>query len=148
MTNTPNERISLLSKMIGTDPKFWPYPISRNFNLRLLEVKEAYVKMQTTVQKDWLNPLQIMHGGYLITLMDEAMGLCVYTLNHDKKFATINLNADFFASSKEGDIIIIIAEIEKVGKQAIHASARIENEAGRILTKSSSNFFALQPRNI
>lgn len=146
MTTASNDRVQLLSKMIGTDPKFWPYPISRNFNLELLEVREGYAKLKTIVHKDWLNPLHIMHGGYLITLMDEAMGLSVFTLNREQKFATINLNADFFASAKEGDTIIIIAEIEKIGKQTIHAIAKVENESGRPLTKSSSNFFALQAR--
>lgn len=138
-----NERVLLMRQMIKKDPSFWPYPIPRNFNLHLLEIRRGFVKLETKVQADWLNPLKIMHGGILITLMDEAMGFCGYTLDNGQRYATINLNAEFFASAKENETIVITATIEKEGRQLIHAIADIKNEKGRILTKSSSNLLAL-----
>lgn len=146
--NEKNERVELLSKMIGIDPQFWPYPIPKNLNLQLLEVQEGSTKMKTIVQKDWLNPLHILHGGIIVTLMDEAMGMCGYTLNNGQRYATINLNADFFASAKENDVIIIFSKIEKIGRQLIHAIAHIENEQGRIIAKSNSNLLSFAPKDV
>lgn len=147
MKNT-NERVELLSKMIGLDPKFWPYPIPKNLKLELVEIKEGEVVMKTIVQKDWLNPLLIMHGGIIVTLMDEAMGICAYSLDNGQRYATINLNADFFSSAKENEIIYIFGKIEKRGRQLINAIARVENENGKIIAKSNSNLLALAPKNV
>lgn len=131
-----------MSQMIGIEPKFWPYPIPRNLNIELLEVEEGYIKMKTQVVKDWLNPLKIMHGGIMVTLMDEAMGICGYTLNSEHGYATINLTADFFSSAKEGDEIFIYGKIEKKGRQLIHATSYIEHSSGKIVSKSTSNLLA------
>lgn len=137
-----NERVQLLSQMIGLDPKFWPYPIPRNLQIELVEIEEGFIKMKTTVQKDWLNPLKIMHGGIMVTLMDEAMGICGYTLNSEHGYATVNLTSDFFVSAKEGDVIYIFGKIEKKGRQLIHAVSHIESSDGRIISKSTSNLLA------
>lgn len=134
-----NERVELLSKMIGTDPKFWPFPIPKNFQVHLLDVEIGYIKFKVTVQEEWLNPLKILHGGVMMTLMDDAMGMAVYSLHQDNRFATINMNTEFFKSSRTGDTIFISARIEKPGKQVIHAVSHIENDAGLTLAKSSSN---------
>jgi acyl-coenzyme A thioesterase 13 len=146
--NEKNERVELISKMIGIDPQFWPYPIPKNLNLQLLEVQEGSTKMKTIVQKDWLNPLHILHGGIMVTLMDEVMGICAYTLKNGQRYATINLNADFLASAKENEVIYIFGKIEKTGRQLIHAISRIENEQGRILAKSSSNLLSFTPKSV
>ena len=146
--NKTNERVELLSKMIGVEPQYWPYPIPKNLNLQLLEVDAGTTKMKTIVQKDWLNPLHIMHGGIMVTLMDEAMGMCGYTLDNGQRYATINLNAEFFASAKENDVIYIFGKIEKIGRQLIHAVSHIENEEGRVISKSSSNLLSFVPKNV
>lgn len=145
-TQEPNERVRLLSQMIGMDPKFWPFPIPRNLNVELIEIAEGSLKYKVTVQKDWLNPLKIMHGGIMVTLMDEAMGCCGYSLNKEHGFATINLTADYISSAKEGDILYIHGKIEKIGRQLIHASSYIEHENGKIVAKSTSNLLAFHPR--
>lgn len=137
-----NERVQMMSQMIGVEPKYWPYPIPRNLNIELVEIEEGYIKMKTTVSKDWLNPLKIMHGGIMVTLMDEAMGICGYTLNTEHGYVTVNLTADFFSSAKEGDEIFIYGRIEKKGRQLIHATSYIENSTGKIISKSTSNLLA------
>jgi len=132
--------------MIGTDPRYWPYPIPRNLGAHLLEVEEGRAKIKVTVQADWLNPLKIMHGGIMVTLMDEMMGLCGYTLNQPHGYATINLTADYLASAKEGDILYVYGEIEKKGRQLIHAVSYIEHENGRKVAKATSNLLAFHPK--
>lgn len=148
MTNEPtNERIEILSKMIGTDPKHWPFPITRNLEVNLLDVSVGAIKFKVTVKEDWLNPLQILHGGIMITLMDDAMGIAVYTLNREDRFASINLNTDFFKSVKEGEDIFIYSKIEKAGRQVVHATAYIENEKGQLIAKSTSNLVVFSKKS-
>ncbi len=140
MTAQTNERVKLVSQMIGIDPKFWPYPIPRNFKMALTEISVGRAVFKVTVKEDWLNPLKILHGGIIVTLMDEAMGMAMYTLNKAHRYATINLNADFFKSVKAGEDIFVIGEVEKDGTQVIHIKAHIQTTEGKIIAKTTSNF--------
>ena len=141
-----NERVKLLSQMIGLDPKFWPNPIPRNLQIHLMKVSEGYIKFQVTVSKDWLNGLHIMHGGIMVTLMDEAMGVAGFTLNMQQRYATIDLNVDYISSAREGEVLLIHGKIEKSGKQLLRASAYIETESGKLISKSTSNLLKFEPK--
>lgn len=142
----PNERIQLLSQMLNMDPKFWPYPIPKMLNMKLIEVQEGYAKVEVIVQKEWLNPVGIMHGGLLVTLMDEMMGLVGYTLNLPNAYATINLQADFLKSVTAGETIIAEGKICKSGKQIVNAESNVYNTKGQLICKSGSNLVAITKR--
>lgn len=142
-----NPRVELLSKMIGVSPDYWPIPIPKWLRMELVEVTEGAATVKTVVQPEWLNPLGIMHGGILVTLMDEMMGLCGYTLNNPQGYATINLTADFLKSAKQGDTIIAKGKVIKKGMQIIHAESTIENTKGEIIAKSTSNLLAINKKS-
>jgi len=142
-SETANSRVSLINQMRGISPDFWPYPIPKFLGMELIEVKEGYAKVQVTVKKEWLNPSGIAHGGILVTLMDEMMGLCAYTLNMPTPYSTINLTADFFKSAAGGATLIAEGKIVKAGKLVINAEAVVWNDKGEMVCKSGSNLIAI-----
>lgn len=142
-----NPRVVLLKKAIGMGPDIWPIPIPKMLRMELLEVNEGTATVKTTVQKEWLNPLGIMHGGFLVMLMDEMMGLVGYTLNNPQGYATINLTADFLRSVREGDVITARGKVIRKGMQIIHAESVIENAKGDIVAKSTSNLVAISKKS-
>jgi uncharacterized protein (TIGR00369 family) len=142
-----NPRIALLRKAIGMGPDIWPIPIPKMLRMELLEVSEGEALVKTTVKNEWLNPLGIMHGGYLVMIMDEMMGLAGYTLNHPHGYATINLTADFLRSAREGDVLLAKGKIIRKGMQIIHAESVIENAKGDIVSKSTSNLLAISNKS-
>jgi uncharacterized protein (TIGR00369 family) len=142
-----NPRVALLKKAIGLGSDIWPIPIPRMLRMELLEVAEGRAVIKTTVQKEWLNPLGIMHGGFLVMVMDEMMGLAGYTLNNPQGYATINLTADFLRSAREGDVLTAQGNVIRKGMQIIHAESVIENEKGEIVAKSTSNLLAISKKS-
>lgn len=138
-----NLRVKLLSQMIGISPDYWPYPIPKMLGMQLLEVGEGTAKVKVVVKSEWLNPTGIMHGGLLVTLMDEMMGLCAYTLNMPAPFSTINLTADFFRSAKAGEELIAEGRMIKAGRQIVNAESSIFNSEGKLVCKSGSNLLAV-----
>lgn len=142
-----NPRVALLKKAIGLGSDIWPIPIPKMLGMELLEVSEGSAVTQLNVKKEWLNPLGIMHGGYLVMVMDEMMGLAGYTLNNPQGYATINLTADFLRSVREGEVIIAKGKVVRKGIQIIHAEAVIENQKGEIVAKSTSNLLAISKKS-
>jgi uncharacterized protein (TIGR00369 family) len=145
-SSTENTRVSLLKQMKGVSPEYWPYPIPKFLGMEILEVEEGYAKVKVVVKKDWLNPSGIAHGGILITLMDEMMGLCAYTLNMPTPYSTINLTADFFKSAAAEAILIAEGKIVKAGRQIINAESIVWNEDGKIVCKSGSNLLSINKK--
>lgn len=139
MSEEKNPRVALLGKMIGLSPEFWPYPVPKWLGLELLEIEEGALKGRVLVREEWLNPLGIMHGGIMATLMDEAMGMCSFSLNRPNGHASINMNVDFLYSANKGDYVYVEAEIIRKGKKIVHAESRLRNEKGELIAKSTSN---------
>ena len=57
----------------------------------------------------------VVHGGMLLSFLDEAMGQLVWYALDKKRCATITLNSDFVASAKPGDWIEAHAKINRKG---------------------------------
>ncbi|WP_293948652.1 PaaI family thioesterase [Sneathiella sp.] len=57
----------------------------------------------------------IVHGGMLISFLDEALGQIIWRSVDRQRCATISLNCDFVASAKPGDWIETRATISKRG---------------------------------
>jgi uncharacterized protein (TIGR00369 family) len=145
-STSENPRVALLRQMKGVSPDYWPYPIPKFLGMELMEVEEGYAKVKVVVKPEWLNPTGIAHGGILVTLMDEMMGLCTYTLNMPNPFSTINLTADFFKSAAPGSVMIAEGRIIKSGRQIVNAESVICNEAGQMLARSGSNLLAINKK--
>ncbi|WP_334128210.1 PaaI family thioesterase [Sneathiella sp.] len=57
----------------------------------------------------------IIHGGMLLSFLDEALGQIIWRSIDRQKCATISLNCDFLSAAKPGDWIEVRATINKRG---------------------------------
>jgi acyl-coenzyme A thioesterase 13 len=71
-----------------------------------------------------------------------VMGMTVYVMETEFFYPTINLNMDYFATAKEGDTVIVTAEVLRQGKTLIHMKASLTNDKGKLLAQGSSNLVA------
>lgn len=75
----------------------------------------------------------IVHGGMLLSFLDEAMGQNVWISVDKKRCATITLNSDFVASAKPGDWIEARSKISKKGLAVIFVRGELHVGDQRIL---------------
>lgn len=68
-----------------------------------------------------------LHRGVTSSIVDNIIGAAIFSLNEDYFYTTVNLVVDYFASAREGDIIIADTNITKKGKQMINAQCEIWN---------------------
>lgn len=89
------------------------------------------------------NPLGIVHGGMIATLIDTAMG----TLSNkatpiDKMAVTTQLNIHYLAAIK-GNNLTCYATITHKGSRMMVLSAVVERDDGKKVAIASSNFFVV-----
>ncbi len=100
----------------------------------------ANVKVAFKAEKRHLNGGGSIHGGCLLTMADTS--LFVFALPHlsDGSAVTVQLDAQFQAPGREGDIVIATGEITRAGKTLIFG--RGELRAGDKLLLSFTGILA------
>ncbi|MGG1633956.1 PaaI family thioesterase [Paenibacillus sp. NRS-1760] len=79
-----------------------------------------------------LNLLNIVHGGVLMSLMDNAMGLVVMLAAPEKSAVTANLNTQFLASAK-GGVLLCEAELVHRTERTLTLQAQVKDDVGKLL---------------
>lgn len=134
-----NKRIEFFRSQIGKDKWQFDYPLMDWLNAKVIEVNEGHVKMSFKVEKYMLNPIEIMHGGIMATILDEVMGAASFTLGRPNGFATINMNVDYLNPARAGEIVIGEGTIIRAGKTVLHVKAELYNTDNKLLAKATSN---------
>ena len=116
-----------------------PSPMGAWLDGILESAEEGQLSVSYLVRSEMTNPAGILHGGAVATMLDDIMGMTVYSLGRDAFFATINLSLDFLGTAKVGEKVIARSQVVKAGRSVVFMAAQLENESGKVLAKSSSN---------
>jgi uncharacterized protein (TIGR00369 family) len=112
--------------------------VSKWINGTLLFAEEGHIIVKFKVQETWLNPAKTLHGGMAATLMDDVMGMTVYSLGNESFYSTVNLTLDFLSFALAGDEITVEAKVLRKGISVINIEGFIYKRK-KLLVKASSN---------
>lgn len=133
-----NKALAFFKANIGQPSTNSPSPVGRWLNGKLIKAEEGNLAWEYEIRKDMTNPGAILHGGIASTMLDDVMGATVFSTNNEFMFTSINLNVDFLASAKAGDIVTCEAKVIRKGSNVIHIEAWLKN-GDKILAKAASN---------
>ncbi len=116
-----------------------PSPFGGWLNFTLLEVEEGFLKAEILLRPEFGNPGGILHGGVISGIIDEAMGMCTFTLARENFYVAVNLNIDFLRPGILGETLTITTEIIRAGKSMVHGECKLHNKDGKLIAKAASN---------
>jgi uncharacterized protein (TIGR00369 family) len=123
------EQLELRAK--GT---FWDY-----LGCKALEVAPDRTVIALDVEKKHLNAMNIVHGGVLSSLIDNAMGLAVMSAMPGKKTVTTNLNVHFVASLEIGTLTTT-ARVLHTTRSTLTVEATVVDQDGKLGTIGTGSF--------
>jgi uncharacterized protein (TIGR00369 family) len=88
------------------------------------------------VQARHNNARDVTHGGMLMTLADQALGLTVQRALNGGYAATVSLNCDFVASAAPGDLIEASARVTRVTRSIVFVQGALYCGERLLLTAS------------
>lgn len=92
---------------------------SQWMDIKILEVKEGYSKIQLTLRKEMLNGFSIAHGGITFALADSAFAFACNS--NGKLTVALDVSISFPKAAKEGDTLTAEAkEITRTNKTALY----------------------------
>lgn len=135
-----NQALEFLQSQVGRDARLSPSPLMRWLNPVIRRAEQGSLELEYAIRQEWLNPMNMLHGGIFAAIMDDAIGATVFSLGESHFYSTISLHVDYFAPAREDEVILARAEIVKKGRQLIHAECEIRNNDGsRLLARGHSN---------
>lgn len=125
----------------------FPAPFAQFFNIHFTKLEEGRAHAEVIVDKSWTNPFGIAHGGFLFTILDEALGtsaclaLDKSIYNDVKALSTTNHDIFFHSSAKPEDKLIIKARVVSCRKNMIFVEGHIEKEDKTLVAESKGIWF-------
>ncbi|WP_274364154.1 PaaI family thioesterase [Paenibacillus thermotolerans] len=86
-----------------------------------------------------LNPIGLVHGGVLSSMLDNAMGLAVMAARPGEKTVTTNLNVHFVAPLHEGKLTAV-AYVQHESRTTLTVQGTVTDERGRLGTIGTGSF--------
>ncbi|MBW1840912.1 MAG: PaaI family thioesterase [Deltaproteobacteria bacterium] len=140
---SPNpEYISALLETVNNSP----FPQHLSMKLKSIDIGAARVELE--VREYHLQPLQLVHGGVLATLIDTATFWSVFlNLPEETGMVNIDLKLNYLKSVKEG---LLVAEGRRIksGRTISYAEASVRNADGEIIAHGTSTLMALQGKGL
>ena len=105
----------------------------------LLEVEEGYGVISYQVRKEMTNPFGTIQGGIMAALIDDTMGLAFLSLNNEYLFTTTNLHVNYLFGAKEGEQVIVKAQVVRIGKKISNIECKVYNKNEEVICTATSN---------
>ncbi len=137
-----SKTLQAIQARIGTQNLDSPSPMGAWLNGRIEAAEHHSITLSYEIRPEMSNPAGILHGGTTAAMLDDVIGITVYSLERETFFATINLNMDYLGASRIGQRVIAQSQIVRAGRTVIHATAELRTPEGKILAKASSNLVA------
>jgi uncharacterized protein (TIGR00369 family) len=118
--------LSFLQNMIS---KHFPAPpFAETSDIWLIKAEHGRVVFEGTPSQRFLNPLGTIHGGWISTLLDSAMGCAVHsTLKPGHGYTTVDMTVSFVKA------VLPASGNLTCESKIIHSGGRIATAEGRII---------------
>jgi uncharacterized protein (TIGR00369 family) len=124
-----------------------PPPMARLVGIRIVEVGDGEVVIACAADEKFYNPMGVVHGGLLSTLVDTAMGLSLHTLlPAGAGFSTIEMKVNFLKAVRAGDgDLTARGRVVKRGSRVTFAEAEVRDPEGTLVGTATSSLLVVGP---
>ncbi|MDQ0576827.1 PaaI family thioesterase [Agromyces albus] len=125
----------------------WP-PMGVLMNFELAEAERGRVVITCTPGEEHYNPLGIVHGGLLCTLLDTVIGCATHTtLERGTGYTSIELKVSYLRPvTLDTGPLRGTGTVTKDGRRVVFAEGTVTDEDGNLVATASSSLLVLSPR--
>jgi uncharacterized protein (TIGR00369 family) len=116
---------------------------SKSVGFEVLAVDQAAgtVKIGFTGTDEWINPMGLLQGGYLTTMLDEALSTAgIIAANFTRAMPTLELKVSFLRPASPGKFIGI-GKCIRMGKSVAFLEAELYDENKKLVAKASATAY-------
>lgn len=123
-------------------------PIAGHFGMELIEVAPGTVTFRCRPDESHYNPIGMVHGGLVCTLLDSALGCATHTtLPAGTGYSSIEIKVNFLRPiSADNGPLICTGRVTKPGRRVTFAEGEVLDNQGKVVATASGSLlvFPLQ----
>ncbi|MFH1639590.1 MAG: PaaI family thioesterase [Chloroflexota bacterium] len=108
------------------------------------ELSRGYAKIRMEVRKDFLNWEDLIHGGVISSLLDQAFGCSLNTL--DNIHVAVQLSINFMSSAPVGEVIHAESKVLHAGRSLGVAEMTVTGANGKLIARATGTTVSLGQR--
>jgi uncharacterized protein (TIGR00369 family) len=113
--------------------------VSLGFELLELDAKAMTTRVRFDGRADFTNPAGYIQGGYLVAMMDDAIGMLATVRAGTAKFpSTVDLHTHFLRPVRVG-VIEVAARLRNTGRTMIFAEADLFDARGKEAARATAS---------
>ncbi|WP_369258245.1 PaaI family thioesterase [Geodermatophilus amargosae] len=118
-----------------------PAPIAALVQMDVVAVEVGRVEFGCTVDESVYNPIGVVHGGLVCTLLDTVAGCAVHsTLPQGVGYTSIELKVAYLrAVTRDSGRLTAVGTVVKPGRRVAFAEGQVLDAAGRVVATASSS---------
>ncbi|HTU85442.1 MAG TPA: PaaI family thioesterase [Solirubrobacteraceae bacterium] len=122
-------------------------PMAGLIDARLTSVGEGVVVFECTPDESTYNPIGLVHGGLLCTLLDSAAGCAVHSLlPAGVSYSSIEIKVSFLAPVRaDSGTLEVEGRALRVGRQVAFAEAHARTQDGKLVGHATSSLAVMRP---
>ena len=125
--------------------KFDESPCALLLGMKLEELSQGYAKVKLELKKEFLNWDNMIHGGVIATVLDQAFGCACNTL--DNIHVAIQMNIHFLAAAPVGETLYAESRIIRAGKRVGASEMTVYDSDGKIIARATGATVSMGPRS-
>ncbi len=117
-------------------------PMMELMNQTVTSIGDGEATITCLPEEKFQNSMGRMHGGFVATLIDSAMGCAVHTkVPEGAKFGTIDMNVKFVRKIEVSTgLLIATAQVVHAGRTLLTVEAKVADQAGKLYAHGSGSF--------
>jgi uncharacterized protein (TIGR00369 family) len=118
-----------------------PPPITRLMQMDLVGLEEGRVEFRCDLDESVYNPLGLVHGGLLCSLLDTVAGCAVHTtLPQGTGYTSIELKVSYLRGvTASSGPLTAVGTVVKPGRRVAFAEGEVRDAAGSVVATASSS---------
>jgi uncharacterized protein (TIGR00369 family) len=124
-----------------------PPPIASLFGFEILEVAAGDVTFSCTPDESAYNPIGLVHGGLVCTLLDTVVGCAVHTtLPAGVGYTSIEIKVNYLRGvHANGGALIARGQVIKPGRRVAFADGEVRDSDGKLVATASGSCLIMPP---
>jgi len=135
------ERSGLETMQAIRDGELPAPPIAQLMQFDIVDLAEGRVEFSCVLDESVYNPIGVVHGGLVCTLLDTVAGCAVHTtLPQGVAYTSIELKVSYLrAVHASSGPLTAVGTVVKPGRRVAFAEGEVRDAAGRVVATASSS---------
>jgi len=124
--------------------RFDKSPCAVTMGMKLVDLSQGYAKVEMKLREEFLNWENMIQGGVIVTLLDQAFGSACNTL--DNIHVAVQLNVHYLAAAPVGETVFAEARVLRAGKRVGASEMEVVDAEGKTIARATGTTVSMGAR--